>query len=207
MENKNRIVKVCGMTRSDNIKDVEDLGIDMMGFIFYEKSKRFVSIKPDYLPVKAKRVGVFVNSKIEDVCKTAAEYNLDYIQLHGGESPEYCRILNEKKYKLIKAFPISVKDDFNKTQYYESVCKYFLFDTKSKQYGGSGLSFDWNILQSYTGSIPFLLSGGIGIDNLDALKTITHKQYAGIDLNSRFEIEPGLKDIKQLNIFLIKNNR
>ena len=194
------IVKVCGMRDAENIREVEALGIDLMGFIFWPKSSRYVSTLPSYLPEKTKRVGVFVDEEIEVVKKNAQEYALHYIQLHGNETPDYCAQL--KDYKLIKAFNIATADDFVKTKSYETLVDYFLFDTKGKSVGGNGTKFDWSVLADYHGTTPFILSGGIGPDDAACIRNIRHPQLAGIDLNSRFEIRPALKDIAKLKAFL-----
>ena len=181
-----RLVKVCGMTQGDNIREVEALGIDLMGFIFYEKSPRCVRQKPDYLPVHAQRVGVFVNASYEEMVEKAATFGLTHIQLHGNESPALCRKLKEAGFKVIKAFLIA---------------DYFLFDTKTPAYGGSGRMFDWEILSCYKGTTPFLLSGGIGPESVETLKRFSHPALIGYDLNSKFEVAPGIKEIGKIKIF------
>ena len=198
------LVKVCGMREAENIREVEALGIDLMGFIFWPKSSRYVSERPAYLPTNCKRVGVFVDEDIETVKRIAEDYALDYIQLHGHESPEYCAQL--KGLKLIKAFNIATTEDFKQTEPYTGIVDYFLFDTKGKSVGGNGEKFDWSVLSAYDGNTPFLLSGGIGPDDAEVLTShfspLTSKKCVGIDLNSRFEIAPGLKDINKLKDFL-----
>lgn len=198
-------VKVCGMRNAENIREVELLGIDLMGFIFWPKSSRYVSKRPDYLPTKCKRVGVFVDEEIDKVKQTAEAYALDVIQLHGHESPEYIRKLNEQlqilKCQFIKAFNISTQEDFKQTKPYEGIVDYFLFDAKGKSVGGNGIQFDWDTLRHYDGETPFLLSGGIGPDDAERVKAFRHPKCIGIDLNSRFETAPGLKDINQLKTF------
>ncbi len=198
------LVKVCGMREAENIREVEALGIDLMGFIFWPKSSRYVSERPAYLPTNCKRVGVFVDEDIETVKRIADDYALDYIQLHGHESPEYCAQL--KGLKLIKAFNIATTEDFKQTEPYTGIVDYFLFDTKGKSVGGNGEKFDWSVLSAYDDNTPFLLSGGIGPDDAEVLTShfspLTSKKCVGIDLNSRFEIAPGLKDINKLKDFL-----
>ena len=193
-------VKVCGMRDADNIREVEALGIDMMGFIFWPKSSRYVSERPNYMPTKCKRVGVFVDEDIEQVKRTADEYQLDMIQLHGHERPDYIRQLSGRK--VIKAFNIATSADLEATKPYEGIVDYFLFDTKGKSVGGNGAKFDWTVLADYVGETPFLLSGGIGPDDAARIRSFHHSQLAGIDLNSRFEITPGLKDINKLKEFI-----
>lgn len=193
------MVKVCGMRDAENIREVEALGIDMMGFIFWPKSSRYVSERPAYLPQKCRRVGVFVDENIETIKKMAADYALDFIQLHGHESPDYIAHLN---CQLIKAFNIATKEDLAATASYEGLVDYFLFDTKGPSVGGNGEKFDWSVLEAYDGDTPFLLSGGIGPEDSERIRLFHHPKCLGIDLNSRFEIEPGIKDIEKLKTFL-----
>ena len=188
------------MRDAENIREVEALGIDMMGFIFYPKSSRYVSEQPAYLPQKCKRVGVFVNEDVENIKKIADNYALDFIQLHGHESIEDVQKLQDRK--VIKAFNIATKEDLDATVPYVGLVDYFLFDTKGPSVGGNGEKFDWSILDAYNGDTPFLLSGGIGPDDAERIKTFRHPKCIGIDLNSRFEIEPGIKDIVKLKTFL-----
>lgn len=194
------LIKVCGMRDAENIREVEALHPDWMGFIFWPKSKRYVKEIPSYLPTQLKRVGVFVDEAIEKVIQTAEAYGLDLIQLHGHESPEYAAQLSE--WKTIKAFNIAETEDFEQTKAYEGITDYFLFDTKGKAVGGNGEKFDWNVLASYHGETPFLLSGGIGPEDAERVKAFHHPKCIGIDLNSRFEIEPGVKDINKLKEFI-----
>ena len=194
------IVKVCGMRDAENIREVEALGIDLMGFIFWSKSSRYVSEKHDYLPTKCKRVGVFVDEDIEVVKKIAQDYALGYIQLHGNETSDYCALL--KGHKLIKAFNIATAEDFEQTKPYQGFVDYFLFDTKGKSVGGNGTKFDWSVLDDYHGTTPFILSGGIGPDDTARIRSFHHPQLAGIDLNSKFEDAPALKNIQKLKTFL-----
>jgi phosphoribosylanthranilate isomerase len=194
------IIKVCGMRGADNIREVEALGIDLMGFIFWPKSSRFVAKRPTCLPTKCKRVGVFVDEDIKTIKRIADDYALDYIQLHGHESPEYC--IQLKGMHLIKAFNIATTEDLKQTETYTGHVDYFLFDTKGKSVGGNGEKFDWTVLDSYAGDTPFLLSGGIAPDDAERLKAFHHPKCIGIDLNSRFEKAPGLKDVEELRRFL-----
>ena len=197
------------MREAENIREVEALGIDMMGFIFWPKSSRYVSERPDYLPKHVKRVGVFVNEDPEQVKRLAADYRLDYIQLHGQESPEQISHLSPltSHLSIIKAFNIATAEDLLQTQPYEGVADLFLFDTKGKSVGGNGEKFDWDVLDAYHGSTPFLLSGGIGPDDAERVNAFHHPKCIGIDLNSRFELSPGLKDINKLKEFLKKIKR
>ena len=191
------------MCSSDlNIAQAETLPIDMMGFIFYPKSPRYVYEMPDNMPKKTYRIGVFVNEDKETIKMFADRFGLHYIQLHGNESPDYCRSLQNEGFQLIKAFSVKSNRDLVLTEEYAPYCKMFLFDTKCEQYGGSGNQFDWNILNDYHGDIPFMLSGGINSFSAAALKEFNHPLLIGYDINSRFEIEPGLKDIAKIEKFL-----
>ena len=193
------LIKVCGMRDAENIRKAEALGINLMGFIFWPKSSRFVSKRPEYLPSKVKRVGVFVDENIETVKRLADEYELDYIQLHGHESPEYVANMNRP---VIKAISVNSHKDITTYNAYENIVDYFLFDTKCQSVGGSGLQFDWSVLDAYDGKKPFLLSGGIGPEDAEKVKNFRHPKCIGIDLNSRFETAPALKDINKLKQFL-----
>ncbi len=214
------IIKVCGMRDPDNIRAVEELlaesQMNMMGFIFWPESKRFVSQRPAYLPERCKRVGVFVDEDIEQVKRIAADYALNIIQLHGTESPDDVRVLRSAcggTIAIIKAFNIATANDLEAIKPYEGIADYFLFDTKTALPGGSGSQFDWNVLSAYSGATPFLLSGGIGPDDVQALNNwfrvssgSAATKCAGIDLNSRFELAPALKDVTVLRHFLHELN-
>lgn len=201
------IIKTCGMRDADNIRAVSELGIDWMGFIFWAPSSRYVSEKPSFLPTRQKRVGVFVDARIEEVRSKADEYALDLIQLHGSESPALCEWLKaNSRQQLIKAFNIATQEDLEQTRPYEGLVDYFLFDTKAKMVGGNGTQFDWSVLSAYQGNTPFLLSGGIGPDDAEKVRNFHHPQLAGIDLNSRFELSPALKDIEKLKQFITEYN-
>lgn len=208
-----RLIKVCGMREADNIRQVEALGIDWLGFIFWPKSSRFVHERPAYLPANAKRVGVFVDADIEVVRETAAAYCLDIIQLHGKESPAYIKQLrnlcSDHVAVIVKAFNIATLEDLKQTEPYEGITDYFLFDTKAKMVGGNGTQFDWTVLNDYQGNTPFILSGGIGPDDAENVKAFHHPMLAGIDLNSRFETVPAHKDVNLLRTFIetIKNEK
>lgn len=193
-------VKVCGMREAENIREAEGLGIDLMGFIFWPKSSRYVSERPTYLPTKCKRVGVFVDASIEEIWQHVTDYQLDIIQLHGHESPAFAKEL--KPLSVIKAFNIASAEDLQKTEEYEGMVDSFLFDTKGKVVGGNGKKFDWSVLEAYHGETPFLLSGGIGPDDAEAILGFHHPRCIGIDLNSCFELAPALKDIIRIQEFL-----
>ena len=205
------IIKVCGMREAENIREVEALDIDLIGFIFWPKSSRYVSERPAYLPTNCKRVGVFVDEDIEVVKKIAHDYALDYIQLHGQESPEYIQSLRsvcgDSIATIIKAFNIATADDLAQTKPYEGLADYFLFDAKGKSVGGNGTKFEWSVLDNYHGPTPFILSGGIGPDDATSIRRFHHPRLAGIDLNSRFELAPSLKDVTALQKFLNELNR
>ncbi len=197
------------MRDPENIRKVEELAVDLMGFIFWHKSSRNVSEMPSYLPTRQKRVGVFVDADIKEVTEKAKEYALDLIQLHGKETPDYIQRLRslcpqhgDRATAIIKALNIADTEDLAQTAQYEGIVDYFLFDTKSKLVGGNGTQFDWSVLQAYQGDTPFILSGGIGPDDAEKVKNFQHPMCAGIDLNSRFETAPALKDIQLLNHFI-----
>ena len=199
------MIKVCGMRDADNIRAAEALGIDLMGFIFWPKSSRYVSEKPAYLPTQCRRVGVFVDAAIDDIRQHVEEYALDVIQLHGKETPAYIQALRSlygNSIAIIKAFNIATAEDLQQTACYKGHADYFLFDTKAQQVGGNGTKFDWTVLASYAGETPFLLSGGIGPNDVEQVQAFHHPLLAGMDLNSRFELAPGLKDIQQLKTFI-----
>ena len=198
------IIKVCGMTEAENIRNVEQLDVDMIGFIFYPKSPRCLCEIPAYLPVRAKRVGVFVNESKETILMYADRFALDYIQLHGNESPGYCRSLRSSGLHLIKAFSISQSKDLATVSDYKGLCDYYLFDAKTSLYGGSGNQFDWNLLHRYSGMTPFLLSGGIDAECAEAVRGFVHSRFAGVDLNSGFETAPAVKDAGKLGKFISK---
>jgi phosphoribosylanthranilate isomerase len=192
--------KVCGMRDEHNIKEVLRLEPDYMGFIFYAKSPRFVGDNWSLSDVpfgNTSKVGVFVNEAMETVANTASKFQLDFIQLHGDESAEYCEYLYHQGLKIIKAIGVGKKGDFDQCSQYKKWVKYFLFDTQSAQYGGTGESFNWSLIDHYDQQVPFILSGGLTVDIEQNFPP--HWNLAFIDVNSRFEIEPGLKDVSLLN--------
>ncbi len=239
-------VKVCGLREPENIRDVEALGVDMVGFIFWKDSPRYVSmisanagIIPDYawdltprtsdfrpqtsdfIPrtsllsphssLLSQKVGVFVDDMPQNIVTRVYNYKLDWVQLHGSESPVMIDNLKrtlipdiKPDIKIIKAISVNSREDVEKWRQYQGHVDMLLFDTKCKTVGGSGEHFDWSVLNSYDGDIPFLLSGGIGPDDAERVKAFHHPQFAGIDLNSRFEMSPGVKDINLLKEFLKK---
>lgn len=209
------------MRDADNIRDISALGVDMIGLIFYPPSPRYVQqfssgagIIPDYAPDMGKtplRVGVFVDDMPQNIVTRVYNYKLDYIQLHGNEPRETLENLRatidpdiKPKVKIIKAISVSSAEDIKKYKEYVGAADLFLFDTECKTVGGSGEQFDWQVLEQYDGETPFLLSGGIGPDDAERVKSFHHPQCIGIDLNSKFEIEPALKDVEKLKDFLEK---
>lgn len=218
------VIKVCGMRDAQNIREVSQLGVDMIGMIFYPKSPRYVEMQsshagiiPDYVKedinIKSAkspaRVGVFVDDMVQNIVTRVVNYHLDYVQLHGNEPREMCENLRltldpdiRPGIKIIKAISVSDASDIQKYKEYVGAVDLFLFDTKCKTVGGSGQQFDWQVLEQYDGEIPFLLSGGIGPENASRLHAFHHPKCIGIDLNSRFEIEPGVKDVEKLKGFL-----
>ena len=197
------IVKVCGMRDSENIRAIEQTKADLMGFIFHPKSPRFVASLPEYMPKKQKRVGVFVNASLEQILAKAQKFSLEYIQLHGDEPPAFCSELKNRGLKVIRAQRIANADDIIRAESY-NMADLMIFDTKTELYGGSGKKFNWQLLENYKGCVPFLLSGGICSDTFEEIKAFFHPQFAGIDLNSGFEISPALKDVGKLNNFIEK---
>jgi phosphoribosylanthranilate isomerase len=229
---ENMKLKVCGMKYQDNIEHVAALQPDYLGFIFYEKSARhFDSIIPK-LPKSIKKVGVFVDANLEKVIENIKKHNLQAVQLHGDETPEYCLKLkrhyeekndevisskktdchdfsqksrNDKNIEIIKVFSIKNEFNFEVLKPYELVCDYYLFDTKGKLPGGNGFTFDWSVLNTYSSTKPFFLSGGIGLNETEKIKEFKQSEASkycyAIDVNSKFEMEPGLKNIEKLNEF------
>jgi len=198
-------IKICGMRDAENIKALVKLNIDFIGFIFHEKSPRNVSGKPKVLiPKNIKKVGVFVNKPLAFLQGKAQEFDLDYIQLHGKESPEFCLEAKQLGLQIIKAFNINDTFDFEMLKPYEANCDYFLFDAFGKQAGGNGVVFNWQLLENYKGEKPFLLSGGINKTMHQEISNFKHKQCVGIDINSGFEIKPALKDVEGIAEFIKK---
>lgn len=192
------------MKFADNREQVEQLGVDLLGYIFYEPSKRFVGDNPDagLFDSSKTKVAVFVDENAFEILALAKNFNFEYVQLHGKENPKTCGMLKKQGLKIIKAFSVDDSFKFELTQSYEKVVDYFLFDTKTKLHGGSGKKFNWEILNKYTGHRPFFLSGGIGPEDVAEIKKIDHPKLTGVDLNSGFEDEPGLKNIEKLKQFI-----
>ncbi|MEZ4774498.1 MAG: phosphoribosylanthranilate isomerase [Bacteroidia bacterium] len=197
-------LKVCGMKYRPNIEMILGLEPDFLGFIFFEKSPRNVgdSIRPEFVRFinSVKKVGVFVNATQSFIEEKAYDFGLDMVQLHGNESPEMCDSLRKTGLEVIKVFSVGEEMDFSRLNPYESVVDYFLFDTRGKNPGGNGVTFDWEMLAEYTLSVPFFLSGGIGIEELPLLAQFSHPQLYALDVNSRFEVQPGEKDVKKVKL-------
>lgn len=215
-------LKICGMKH--NIAEVAKLQPDYLGFIFYEKSPRFFDVEIPSLPSGIKKVGVFVDASLDEIMLSGKKYDLDVIQLHGEESPNYCAALKGEIYleisriedaqpnqggslfepEIWKVFSIKDGFDFENLKQFENLVDKFLFDTKGKEKGGNGHTFNWEVLKNYPSKKPFILSGGIGLEEIDSLKKLLKKDLPihAIDVNSKFEIEPGLKDVSSLKKFI-----
>lgn len=194
-------VKICGLT--SKLSQFAELNVDYVGFIFYSKSPRYVigKLRPEelsVLPAHIKKVGVFVNEKPELVVQLSSDFNLDFVQLHGAESPDFCQGLQEKGLHVIKAFGVGDEFDFNGLKPYVGKVSYFLFDTATAEHGGSGRTFNWSVLKQYPFNVPIFLGGGVGIENLESLLFQDIPQLHAVDLNSKLEISPGLKDIAKV---------
>ena len=198
------IIKVCGMREPENIRAVEALGIDLMGFIFWPPSSRYVGEKPSYLPRNCRRVGVFVDASLPDILAAAEDFRLDAVQLHGHETPDAIAALKAHipGVRIVKSLAVAGPEDLAQGETYADVCDAILFDTKGKLPGGNGRQFDWSVLQRYQGRLPFLLSGGIGPDDAPRVRAFDMPGCLGIDLNSRFETAPGRKDVDALRTFI-----
>lgn len=207
-------LKICGMKYPYNILEVGALLPDYMGFIFWEKSARyFDGIIPE-LPKSIRKVGVFVNATLDEILEKIEKHDLQAVQLHGIESVEFCESLKKKLPKgieVIKVFSILDTFDFAVLKPFEPLCDYFLFDTKGRLPGGNGMTFDWKVLEQYPSTKPFFLSGGIGIEELEDVKQVlkTNLPIYAIDVNSKFELNPGLKNIKLCTdaIYRVSNNQ
>jgi len=194
-------IKICGLKDPENISAVAALNPDYMGFIFYGNSPRFVgdlsSNALKLIPSHINKTAVFVNEDVKTISSLIDQYDFDFVQLHGNETPAFCKSLRDKAI-VIKAFGIDNDFDFKQLDKYKNKADLFLFDTKTKAHGGSGITFDWNVLDKYEMEIPFFLSGGLSLENIETVKSIYHPQFYGVDLNSKFELSPGIKDIKKL---------
>jgi phosphoribosylanthranilate isomerase len=199
-------IKVCGMKNTANREAVEKLPVDFLGFIFYPKSQRFVgeNTSPGLFESTKTKVAVFVNENAFEILGLAKNFGFDYIQLHGKENPKTCQLLKNQGLTVIKAFNLNEEFDFSVLKAFEKSVDYFLFDTKTEVPGGSGKKFNWEILEKCRGKVSFFLSGGIGPDDAEDIKQLEHPQLFGIDLNSGFEDEPGVKNVEKLNTFITK---
>lgn len=232
-------IKVCGLREPENIRAISELGVDFIGFIFYPRSSRFVSsvsvgtgLMPDESTIREDsmgretlihqqhtpaRVGVFVDASAQDIIARAVTFQLDYIQLHGNETPTFIANLKRtlkpetrqrsssvlyKNVKIIKTVSIENVSDLDACRQYDHVADLLLFDTKCDTKGGSGRQFDWNLLSQYQGVTPFLLSGGIGPEDVEAVRNFHHPRCLGVDVNSKFEISPALKDVEKVKAFV-----
>jgi phosphoribosylanthranilate isomerase len=200
------------MRDPENISGVAAAWPDYLGFIFYPKSKRFVGLEPSpeilaVVPDPVKKAGVFVDETLEKVLEIYRNWELDVVQLHGHETPEYCSQIRNSGITVFKAFSVDGSFDFTTLEAYSAVCDYFLFDTKGQLPGGTGQKFNWQLLKNYKGLVPFFLSGGIGPDDLEAIQNFEHPRWCGIDINSGFEISPALKDVEKVKSFISAINR
>jgi phosphoribosylanthranilate isomerase len=202
-------IKVCGMRDPENVREVSQLRPDFLGFIFYPVSKRYVGENADiamfqHVSKKIKKVGVFVNEDNEKILELAYRYDLDLVQLHGSETPKDCRTIRSAGYQVIKAFGMDAAFNYTTLVPYMQFCDYYLFDTKSSQFGGSGQKFNWEKIKGYKYHVPFFLSGGIGPDDHALILEIDHPGMVAIDINSQFEIEPGIKNVSLVRNFIKK---
>ena len=204
-------IKICGMKDPDNIKAVSLLTPMLMGFIFYDKTPRnaagldadIISLLPEYV----RPVAVFVNASRDFIEEIIAKYGFKIIQLHGNETPDECSYWKDHGVTVFKAIPVGNREDIARTVAYEGSVDAFLFDTRSEKAGGSGKHFDWTLLDEYTGNTPYLLSGGISPDDVDDIIAAMRPGIAGIDINSRFESSPGVKDLGLLTHFILSLRR
>ena len=199
-------IKVCGMTDVENLKEILEVKPDFVGFIFYNKSSRNIE-SSEALEMNTKgvkKVGVFVNEEIEELVKIMVKYKLDYAQLHGDESPEYCNKLKNYSTSIIKAVSVDAHFDFNHLKPFLPYVKYFLFDTKGEKRGGNGVKFNWDVLSDYHLDKPFFLSGGITEKDADEINKLKHPQLFAVDINSGFEISPGVKNPERVKHFVQK---
>jgi phosphoribosylanthranilate isomerase len=201
----NLTIKVCGMREQENILQIASCDIDILGFILYEKSARFIGYDFDSQIIAScskKTAGVFVNHPIEYVIQKQQTYLFDFLQIHGNESPEYCKKLQQQTNAyIIKAFLIDENFSDTLLQKYSPYCDYFLFDTKTEVYGGSGKKFNWNMLHSMNINKPFFLSGGITPNDIESIVDFKHSLLFGIDINSKFELQPALKNVNSVHTF------
>jgi|TARA_Y100000385_G_C13001313_1_gene597372 phosphoribosylanthranilate isomerase len=196
-------LKVCGMREIENISALAELKPDYMGFIFWAPSSRYVEYTTPALPNQIKKTGVFVDATPDYIQSTIQDHHLNAVQLHGEETPAYCELIQEFGVEVIKAFSIKEQFDFSLLDSYEDRCDYFLFDTKGELPGGNGYGFDWSILHNYSSTKPFFLSGGIGPEDYKKINSLLNLDLPvfAIDVNSKFELSPGLKNIDLITPF------
>ena len=195
-------LKVCGMRDEANIAALMELQPDFIGFIFHEISPRYCEKVPEvFIPESTRKTGVFVNKPEEYIARKKKDFHLDYVQLHGAESPEFCGRIQHSVAPVIKAFNLYDDFDFDTLKSYEEACAFFLFDASGPLAGGNGKLFNWQILEQYRGTTPFLLSGGIDESMAEAIRNIKHPAFYGVDINSRFELRPAIKDINKIKRF------
>jgi phosphoribosylanthranilate isomerase len=196
-------LKVCGMREPNNIAALSDLQPDYMGFIFWAPSSRYVNETTPKLDQRIKKTGVFVDASVDYIQSSISTHQLQAVQLHGKETPNYCQLIQGFGVEVIKAFSVKDVFDFSTLEAYESSCDFFLFDTKGALPGGNGYTFDWSLLKEYPSQKPFFLSGGIGLENTQEIKELlnTDLPLFAIDVNSKFELAPGLKKIEELKQF------
>ena len=199
-------IKICGMKEPGNIREISRLNPDYMGFIFYPGSKRYAgNLSPadlEHLPNAFDKVAVFVNASREEIIFTCRAYSIRILQLHGDEPPEYCRSFMEEGFRVIKAFRIGRSMDAKVMDRYAKSCDLFLLDTSAEGYGGTGKKFNWKHLERFHSPVPFFLSGGIGPGDAGRIMEMDIPQLQGVDLNSRFEIRPGVKNKNDLETFI-----
>jgi phosphoribosylanthranilate isomerase len=197
-------IKICGMKYPQNILEIANLLPDFMGFIFYEKSKRQINQETFSVDVgEVKKIGVFVNESNSIIIEKIKAYNLGGVQLHGNETPEFCNQLKQETL-VLKAFQIDEHFNFDLVENYQTSVDYFLFDTKTNddRRGGTGKKFNWKLLQNYKLQVPFFLSGGISVDDIEAINSFSHPQFYGIDINSGFEETTAVKNVKKITTFI-----
>ncbi len=195
------------MRESNNLASLVELQPDFVGFIFFDKSPRFVGEQLDEaqlksIPRNTKKVGVFVNANPDYILKTVKKYDLQFIQLHGSEDPIFCKSLKNKGINIIKAFALDEAFNFSSLNNFKPHCDFFLFDTKGQSPGGNGFAFDWAMLANYDNEKPFFLSGGLSLENIEQATKLEGLKIYGFDINSKFELEPGLKDIGKIEQLL-----
>ena len=209
MNCKTMNIKVCGMRDESNIRELVEIHPDYIGFIFYRGSKRFIGENfnlriLDYIPESICKVGVFVNAGKNNILEKSKLFGLKLIQLHGGEPVELCRELINAGISVIKVFSVNEEFDFNTINPFKPYCKFFMFDTECNTFGGSSKKFNWDILRKYDNERPVFLSGGIGDEDAGLIKELDYLNIHAVDINSRFEKEPGIKDILKIGQFIKK---